>query len=84
MECFVFTKHIKGTQATEIFSYFSGLRKVYPYLFKYSTHAKGRWLGKRIPDIIAKEFYRGSVSMGVSIRSNIYLKYAFLLGAKKK
>ena len=34
----------------------NGLRKVYPYYFTFTTHAKGRWIGKKIFDVFAKEF----------------------------
>ena len=34
----------------------NGLRKVHPYYFTFTTHAKGRWVGKKIYDVFAKEF----------------------------
>ncbi|KAH9488052.1 RNA pseudouridylate synthase domain containing protein 2 [Bulinus truncatus] len=34
----------------------NGLRKVYPYKFVFSTHAKGRWVGRRIYDVLSSEF----------------------------
>ncbi|GFO27079.1 pseudouridine synthase [Plakobranchus ocellatus] len=39
-------------------SYFfeNGLRKVYPYSFTFATHAKGRWVGRTIKDVLEKEF----------------------------
>lgn len=34
----------------------SGLRKVYPYYFTFTTFTKGRWVGERILDVFAREF----------------------------
>ncbi|PSN35204.1 RNA pseudouridylate synthase domain-containing protein 2 [Blattella germanica] len=34
----------------------NGLRKVYPYYFTFTTHAKGRWVGEKVLDVFAKEF----------------------------
>ncbi|XP_014677074.1 PREDICTED: RNA pseudouridylate synthase domain-containing protein 2-like [Priapulus caudatus] len=34
----------------------NGLRKVYPYNFTFSTYAKGRWVGKKLYDVMTKEF----------------------------
>ncbi|GFS21143.1 pseudouridine synthase [Elysia marginata] len=34
----------------------NGLRKVYPYTFTFATHAKGRWVGRTIKDVLEKEF----------------------------
>ena len=33
-----------------------GLRKVYPYTFTFATHAKGRWVGRTIKNVLEKEF----------------------------
>ncbi|CAG0917437.1 unnamed protein product [Notodromas monacha] len=33
-----------------------GLRKVYPYFFTFTSHAKGRWVGRTMRDVFAKEF----------------------------
>jgi hypothetical protein len=38
------------------FSLFSGLRKVYPYYFTFTTFTKGRWVGEKILDVFAREF----------------------------
>ncbi|XP_050390895.1 uncharacterized protein LOC126810023 [Patella vulgata] len=51
--------------STNIFSqteyYFeNGLRKVYPYNFTFSTHAKERWYKKTILDVFTKEFVAGT------------------------
>lgn len=35
---------------------FSGLRKVYPYYFTFTTFTKGRWVGEKILDVFAREF----------------------------
>lgn len=34
----------------------SGLRKVQPYWYNYTTMAKGRWLGREILEIVSTEF----------------------------
>ena len=34
----------------------SGLRKVYPYYFKFESYAKKRWMNRRIIDIFMDEF----------------------------
>lgn len=34
----------------------SGLRKVYPYYFTFTTFTKGRWVGEKILDVFAREF----------------------------
>jgi hypothetical protein len=33
-----------------------GLRKVQPYFFTFTCHAKGRWIGLTIYDVFCKEF----------------------------
>jgi hypothetical protein len=35
---------------------FSGLRKVYPYYFTFTTFTKGRWVGEKILDVFSREF----------------------------
>lgn len=35
---------------------FTGLRKVYPYYFTFTTFTKGRWVGEKILDVFAREF----------------------------
>lgn len=49
----------------------NGLRKVYPYPFTFSTYCKGRWVGKKLVDIVSKEFraytverYRQNIDAG--------------------
>lgn len=37
-------------------SVFTGLRKVYPYYFTFTTFTKGRWVGEKILDVFAREF----------------------------
>jgi hypothetical protein len=39
-----------------LYSPFSGLRKVYPYYFTFTTFTKGRWVGEKILDVFAREF----------------------------
>lgn len=34
----------------------SGLRKVYPYYFTFTTFTKGRWVGEKILEVFAREF----------------------------
>ena len=34
----------------------NGLRKVRPYHFTFTTHAKGRWVGSKLSDVFAREF----------------------------
>lgn len=34
----------------------SGLRKVYPYYFTYTTFCKGRWIGHLLVDVFTREF----------------------------
>ncbi|XP_071502438.1 uncharacterized protein [Diadema antillarum] len=34
----------------------NGLRKVKPYVYKFETHAKGRWFGCKLLDVFKKEF----------------------------
>lgn len=35
---------------------FTALRKVYPYHFTFSTHAKGRWYNRKLIDVFTSEF----------------------------
>ena len=32
------------------------MRKIKPYIFEFETHAKGRWIGKKLMDVFLKEF----------------------------
>ena len=34
----------------------NGLRKVRPYYFTFTTHAKGRWVGDKLSNVFAREF----------------------------
>lgn len=34
----------------------TGLRKVYPYYFTFTTFTKGRWVGEKILEVFAREF----------------------------
>jgi len=49
----------------ELFSV-SGLRKVYPYYFTFTTFTKGRWVGEKILDVFAREFRAHPVEEYVS------------------
>ncbi|XP_019855401.1 PREDICTED: RNA pseudouridylate synthase domain-containing protein 2-like [Amphimedon queenslandica] len=39
-----------------IYYFRNGLRHVIPYYFKFSTHAKGRWVGRKVYDVFSEEF----------------------------
>uniref|UniRef100_A0A1X7T7J4 Pseudouridine synthase RsuA/RluA-like domain-containing protein n=1 Tax=Amphimedon queenslandica TaxID=400682 RepID=A0A1X7T7J4_AMPQE len=39
-----------------IYFFRNGLRHVIPYYFKFSTHAKGRWVGRKVYDVFSEEF----------------------------
>ena len=45
----------------------SGLRKVYPYYFTFTTFTKGRWVGEKILDVFAREFRAHPVEEYVSL-----------------
>ena len=47
----------------------SGLRKVYPYYFTFTTFTKGRWVGEKILDVFAREFRAHPVEEYVSVHS---------------
>ena len=51
---------------TNIVLYFSGLRKVYPYYFTFTTFTKGRWVGEKILDVFGREFRAHPVEEYVS------------------
>ena len=44
----------------------TGLRKVYPYYFTFTTFTKGRWVGEKILDVFAREFRAHPVEEYVS------------------
>jgi hypothetical protein len=48
--------HSSKVKSTFLFGSFSGLRKVYPYYFTFTTFTKGRWVGEKILDVFAREF----------------------------
>jgi len=50
--------------------YFTGLRKVYPYYFTFTTFTKGRWVGEKILDVFAREFRAHPVEEYVSVSSS--------------
>ncbi|EKM53723.1 uncharacterized protein PHACADRAFT_148496 [Phanerochaete carnosa HHB-10118-sp] len=59
--------------APEVILTDTGLRKVKPYWYNYTTMAKGRWLGREILEIISTEFrdrsmeyYRYALESGVT------------------
>ena len=49
-----------------LYCVFSGLRKVYPYYFTFTTFTKGRWVGEKILDVFAREFRAHPVEEYVS------------------
>lgn len=49
-----------------MFVFNTGLRKVYPYYFTFTTFTKGRWVGEKILDVFAKEFRAHPVEEYVS------------------
>lgn len=50
----------------------SGLRKVYPYYFTFTTFTKGRWVGEKILDVFAREFRAHPVEEYVSNLDNLH------------
>ncbi|BFZ12875.1 hypothetical protein BsWGS_15914 [Bradybaena similaris] len=34
----------------------NGVRKVYPYPYVFATHAKGRWVGRKLEEVLQQEF----------------------------
>jgi hypothetical protein len=48
----------------------TGLRKVYPYYFTFTTFTKGRWVGEKILDVFAREFRAHPAEEYVSILLN--------------
>lgn len=53
---------IKDKFLSETDYYFeNGLRKVYPYNYEYTAHAKGRWFGSSLVEIYSKEFQNFTV-----------------------
>ena len=65
---------------TEIALSFSGLRKVYPYYFTFTTFTKGRWVGEKILDVFGREFRAHPVEEYVSRLLNIITKFLYILG----
>lgn len=51
----------------------TGLRKVYPYYFTFTTFTKGRWVGEKILDVFAREFRAHPIEEYVSILWNFYV-----------
>ena len=46
--------------------YVTGLRKVYPYYFTFTTFTKGRWVGEKILEVFGREFRAHPVEEYVS------------------
>ena len=59
----------------------SGLRKVYPYYFTFTTFTKGRWVGEKILEVFGREFRAHPVEEYVS-GSNQYLIFSLLRHSK--
>lgn len=55
---FSFSKSTSSFDISPLLSYHlsTGLRKVYPYYFTFTTFTKGRWVGEKILDVFAREF----------------------------
>jgi len=49
----------------------SGLRKVYPYYFTFTTFTKGRWVGEKILEVFGREFRAHPVEEYVRSRMQI-------------
>lgn len=47
-----------------------GLRCIKPYYFTFTTHAKGRWVGKQLIDIFKSEFKSNPVEYYVRMISH--------------
>ena len=67
--CFILCPVPSENPANPLFLYpvVSGLRKVYPYPYTFSTYAKERWYGRTIQDIFENEFRVDSPDNFVSI-----------------
>uniref|UniRef100_A0A7S1KPP6 Pseudouridine synthase RsuA/RluA-like domain-containing protein n=1 Tax=Percolomonas cosmopolitus TaxID=63605 RepID=A0A7S1KPP6_9EUKA len=46
----------RRTLASSVYFYNKGFRFPYPYHHIFTTHTKGRWIGRTLPEIFAKEF----------------------------
>ena len=57
--------------APEVILTDTGLRKVKPYWYNYTTMAKGRWLGREILEIISTEFRDRSMEYYVRFSSSL-------------
>ena len=53
----------------------TGLRKIEPYWYPYTTMAKGRWLGREMLEVVSTEFRDRSIDYYVS-PWNVYPKYS--------
>ncbi|KAH8096786.1 pseudouridine synthase [Cristinia sonorae] len=59
----------------------NGLRKIPPYWYAYTTMAKGRWLGRKILEVVSSEFrdrsmdfYRYALESGVTTINGVVAK----------
>ena len=62
--------------APEVILTDTGLRKVKPYWYNYTTMAKGRWLGREILEIISTEFRDRSMEYYVRSPSTLLPEHA--------
>lgn len=46
----------------------TGLRKIAPYWYPYTTMAKGRWLGREMLEVVSTEFRDRSIDYYVSLK----------------
>lgn len=63
-----------------------GLRKVEPYVFKYETYSKGRWLDRSIYDVFCVEFadntaeyYRNAIKSGKILVNDAIVHQGYLI-----
>ena len=64
-----------------------GLRRVRPYYFTFTTHAKGRWCGEKLSEVFAREFraleaeeYKRCIREGLVKVSSIYVySYSYFI-----
>ena len=57
----------------------SGLRKVYPYYFTFTTFTKGRWVGEKILEVFGREFRAHPVEEYVSSLSENFKRDCMII-----
>ena len=68
-------------QTSDSFNLFdiSGLRKVYPYYFTFTTFTKGRWVGEKILEVFGREFRAHPVEEYVSSLSENFKRDCMII-----